>query len=336
MSVPRNLMIILGLAAAVSTLPDKAVAQTEAGIGLMALRYSLDPASPELNPPAPADQSGAHVFAGVCNGILDCDPPLPWVTPPMLGLVIPDNIDSFSPGAAVATTFPPPTGNRLAIHFSITPASVGANPVIMAEVAGNGAASDIFQIRYPNPALNQFADGVAPPWPFLGLQPASDVDGWAWVAPPGAAQAYFTLDAATAAAYAVTPADIFWVNMGGLFATRAALGLVAGDDIDALSVHQTGNPPVWEAGELIYFSLRPGSPSLAANGWSPADILAVFSGGVPFVWAPAGALGLLPTDDINALQIFDPPSVPSLSGIGVVLCALLLLAGAVVVMFRRF
>jgi len=337
MSVSRTFMITLVLIASASVAVNDARPQSGGG-GVFGLRHSLDPVSPELFPvpPAPADQSGAHVFGGICDGALDCLPPVPYLTPPMLGLVLADNIDSFSPGVAPATTFPPPAGNDLVVHFSVTLASAGANPVIMAEVGGNGAASDIFLLRYPGPVLAQFADGVAPPWPFLGLQPNSDVDGWAWVAPPGNPQAYFTLDAPTAAVYAVSPADVFWAGIGGLFATEAALGLVTGDNIDALSVHQIANAPVWEPGEVVYFSLRPGCPTLVANGWSPADILAVTFGGVPFVWAPAGALGLLPTDDVNALQIFDPPpAVPSLSGIGVALCAILLAALAVFTILRR-
>ncbi len=90
----------------------------------------------------------------------------------------------------------------------------------------------------------------------------------------------------------------------------AALGLISGgpgcappacDDLDALSV---------TPGLTMVLSIAPGSPSLIACGYSPADVL----GGVappiapcapPFL--PAAAIGLLPPDDVNALESFANP-----------------------------
>jgi len=48
------------------------------------------------------------------------------------------------------------------------------------------------------------------------------------------------------------------------------------------------------------FSLAPGSPTLGALGYSAADILAP-TPGVPIVSVPAATLGLLPTDNLDAL-----------------------------------
>jgi len=310
------------------------------GIAVIANRFSLDPASPEIGGAAPPGQSGAHAFAGACNGALVCIPPVPYFTPPMLGLVVADNVDSFSPGVAVATTFPPPVGAELVVHYSVTPASAGAIPLIIGEVAGDGASSDVFEARYPGPVFLQEVNGV-PPYPALGLMVPSDVDGWARVAPPANVQVYFTVDAPTAAAYAVSPADVFFPTIATIYATEAAMGLVPGDDIDALDVHVTGAPATWDPGELIYFSLRPGSPTLTANGWSPADILVVTPGAAPALWAPAAGLGLLATDDLNALQIFDPAALAAtapamdrgqLVGFGL----LLVVAGAWALRRRRF
>jgi hypothetical protein len=50
----------------------------------------------------------------------------------------------------------------------------------------------------------------------------------------------------------------------------------------------------------VFFSLAPGSPSLATLGASPADVL-VSIGGVPSIYAPAAALGLTASDDVDAL-----------------------------------
>ncbi len=61
------------------------------------------------------------------------------------------------------------------------------------------------------------------------------------------------------------------------------------------------------------FSLAPGSPTLAANGWSPADILFIDEdAGVVTRLFTAAELGLDPADDIDALNFFfngRPPPV---------------------------
>jgi hypothetical protein len=100
---------------------------------------------------------------------------------------------------------------------------------------------------------------------------------------------FFTIDPATAGGWAAPipapgggvafpgPSDILAWNpaVGGpvIWATAAALGLVPGDDVDALAVMRTaltalppGMPGGWNftpGGEVIVFSLAPGSPSLS-------------------------------------------------------------------------
>ncbi|MBI1886214.1 MAG: thrombospondin type 3 repeat-containing protein [Chloroflexi bacterium] len=95
-----------------------------------------------------------------------------------------------------------------------------------------------------------------------------------------------------------------------------SMGLIpgpGGDDLDALCWWDDGDlvPELPGLGDWYLFSLAPGSPSLAALGLSPADILypTLGLGGVggvaPLVGAPAAALGLLPTDNLDALICHD-------------------------------
>jgi hypothetical protein len=99
----------------------------------------------------------------------------------------------------------------------------------------------------------------------------------------------------------LTPADVLIANFNGpllgAWFTSASLGLVAGDVIDALAVD------INTIGSRAVYSLAPGSPTLALLGASPADILQTIWPGSPTVLVPATALGLLPTDDIDALDI---------------------------------
>jgi hypothetical protein len=109
----------------------------------------------------------------------------------------------------------------------------------------------------------------------------------------------------------------------------ASLGLISGgpgcappacDDLDALSVSPAG-------GGMATFSIAAGSPSVAVCGYSPADVL---GGVVPPIAAcappfrTAAQLGLLVTDDVDALEAFANPcpvtpgsaSDPDRDGIG--------------------
>lgn len=90
-----------------------------------------------------------------------------------------------------------------------------------------------------------------------------------------------------------------------LYAGASALGLVAGasgDDIDGLIVFDNGNNIYNPQQDQIIFSLTRNSPFLIANQLSPADVL-IRANGVTSRLAAAGQLGLLPTDNIDALEI---------------------------------
>jgi len=131
-------------------------------------------------------------------------------------------------------------------------------------------------------------------------------------------------------------ADDVLVSLGPQHIRRFAdgeldIGLLPGDAIDALAVSD-----ILEPGALDYigvdtalFSLAPGSPTLALYGLGPGDIfwtdfafsmynewnpgLSYYDGGNLF--ATAVELGLLETDNLNALDVFYTAPIPEPSGL---------------------
>lgn len=97
------------------------------------------------------------------------------------------------------------------------------------------------------------------------------------------------------------------------FATAAALGLQATDDIDGLIVGDSVDTALetgsWEEEDYVIFTLRPGSVSLASAGASPADVfIRHFEDAGPLspadILAHAEDLGLDP--DTDAIDGLDP------------------------------
>jgi len=139
---------------------------------------------------------------------------------------------------------------------------------------------------------------------------------------------YFSLDAASPSLGGLSPADILvsdaYPNHGSfrVYADHLSMGLLADDDIDALALltEHLGLPPG------AYFSLAPGSPSLAVWGASAADVFYSAFGGASVVAYPAVSLGLLFDDNVDALET--NAWVPEPSG-------LLLLMAAVAFARRR-
>jgi len=127
---------------------------------------------------------------------------------------------------------------------------------------------------------------------------------------------YFSLDPTSPSLGAAgSPADIFASFAGGVFWTYApfaALGLASTDDIDALCITDGGDERYFGDGDVIYFSLAKGSPTLVASGGalSAADILVKpFGAGAPVIYMPAAALGLNPAlDDLDALKCYQKPA----------------------------
>ena len=97
-----------------------------------------------------------------------------------------------------------------------------------------------------------------------------------------------------------------------LYAPHYELGLVQADDIDALIIFDDGQIGLYDDGDVVLFSLAPGSPSLttipgASQFAAAADIFVVGAGvpGGPRVFAPAAAFGLgSPSDNVDALDYF--------------------------------
>lgn len=114
---------------------------------------------------------------------------------------------------------------------------------------------------------------------------------------------YFSLDAVspslTAAGFLA--GDVLRTVDGApptVYASAAELGLTAADDLDALCLREDGDG-VYTAEDVLYLSLAPGSPTLAAIGAGPGDVLV--AGTLPAVAEGALSLGLIATDDVNAL-----------------------------------
>ena len=102
-----------------------------------------------------------------------------------------------------------------------------------------------------------------------------------------------------------TPDDILMAPPpGGAFGVYASgvidIGLLAGDDLDALCLYDIDSIGYLDPGkDLALFSLAPGSPSL---GGSPADIFYTDFTGTFSLSIPAALLGLLPLDNVDAMD----------------------------------
>ncbi|MCF7816784.1 MAG: PEP-CTERM sorting domain-containing protein [Kiritimatiellales bacterium] len=175
--------------------------------------------------------------------------------------------------------------------------------------------------------LDWDGDGVANPLlgPSLGLieQPplGDDVDGLEVHGLAG--NIYYSLSQASAVGIGFDGATLFlnpaapgYDAAPSPFAFAAQLGLLGGgaDDLDAVVVYDANG--LWDPGDQIFFSLTAGSATLAANGWSAADIL-VSQGGIVGLAVSAAQLGLNgATDNIDALDVIPEPSVILLLAIG--------------------
>lgn len=114
---------------------------------------------------------------------------------------------------------------------------------------------------------------------------------------------YFALDALSPslANAGFSAGDVLMSVNGGpatRFASASQLGLVSGDALDGMCLQESGDG-TFGLGDEIVFSLAPGSPSLATIGAGPADLLA--AGSPPVVLHRSTALGLVATDDVDAL-----------------------------------
>jgi hypothetical protein len=173
---------------------------------------------------------------------------------------------------------------------------------------------------------------------FLGLNvgggPAGDnLNSLTYRMPAVPGGFYYSLAAGGLGASPLLPADIALAGVAGPWAPAPALGLdlVGGpgsDDIDALLVRDLGILGIYEPGiDFVAFSLTPGSATLGALGYVPgtggADLF-VPAGALPALFMPAVAFGLLPTDNLDAIDVVPEPS-----------SALLLLGTTLPLLLRR-
>ncbi len=107
----------------------------------------------------------------------------------------------------------------------------------------------------------------------------------------------FDLDAPTLSS------NIFLNDLANVFADASAIGLDPADDLDALWLWDVGDRGVLDPGvDQALFSLAMGSPTLDQFDISQGDILFTDFTGEFRVWKTASQLGLLPTDNLNALS----------------------------------
>jgi hypothetical protein len=300
-------------------------------------QFSVDRTSPEVPTVSSADVllpgAGAPMVAVPATAL-----GMPAGAAPCTGLAGGQcEIDALSDGTdaivSVSASF------SVDLWYSVDRAATGAGGSAVATQATvppqNGAAGDLFRIEIQSgspgtPAL--FADATIStltPAPTVAGQ--SDLD--AALSPALTGPVYFSVDPATAAALGRSAADILLVTTPGsssVWANAAALGLMASDDIDALAVKDPGPSHAFGASDVVYISLAPGSPSLAAGtllagGAAPGDVIQVSPAPAKLV-VSAASLGLAATDNLNALLTIDNNGsmVPALGtwGLGALLLVL--------------
>ena len=308
--------VAIAVLVAVVVLPERSAAEPN---------FTLDPASPSLAaiPATPKDILNPFTGTPVWGG-----QPLPAVIltgAPGLGLPGAAVLDDFSygdeiPAAGLALGYSvnraavgfPVAGNALAAEAGAPEGAVGADLYTPAGPLLPGPCA--LPPGLPNALLtdgNGTTGAGAPLRLGLGLDelpaftPASqdNISGLE-LENYGGGAVYFTVDVATAGLMGITPGTVMAYFPPGpvpvVWAIPGMLGLGPFDDIDALTV---GNaPPLgggMGAGDYVFFSLKPGSPALAAlphcgffpGPSSPGD-----------VWFSVGA-GAFPAVDAEELGL---------------------------------
>lgn len=100
---------------------------------------------------------------------------------------------------------------------------------------------------------------------------------------------------------------IFFIRRQVSYAPIGMLGLFPPDEIDALAVIDNGIIGTLDPPDIVYVSLTPASPTAWAFG-GPATIMQVWPVVMPVYFS--AQLGLLPTDDIDAITFFGPGGFP--------------------------
>ena len=288
--------------------------------------FSVDAASPSWSDPADLLNPG----------------PLPHVPAGYLGVVGRD-LDALSQGMDIVTL------NDI-IYFSVDRSSIGMPGTAVYQQSTGSViaqqASDIY-VTVHTPPVNSYGHlsapqgdnaliideaGNEPMTAGLGLLPDNrdNVDAYSmeefdYYTRPGYTlprdgkqdvSVFYSLDPVGG----VGGADLWMspkldqIPSASLFMSSTTMGLAEGDDIDALALNAIpyifGEPnPVNRA----YYSLAPGSPSLAAWGASPADVFYTEFDGTSILAYSAASLGLLLGDNVDALETNALPEPVSLS-----------------------
>lgn len=205
-------------------------------------------------------------------------------------------------------------------NVTLLPAPMGSNTLDIDELA--------LGLQAPAHNYNALTDSVEDDIDALEATDAKEVDSDGDGIPEDADSAvYFSLNVSSTTVITgalATPDDIlvspppggapmtFGVYADGV----ADIGLLAGDDLDAVCVWDTPPRGSINTGDEILFSLRSGSPSLGAGAnpnmpgpgpFSAADVfrkpLSAAGGGLITMYATHTALGLLTSDELDALDI---------------------------------
>lgn len=206
-----------------------------------------------------------------------------------LGLVRGDDITGLHHGAIAALT----------LWFSVDRSSSGLADTAVRQ-QGNGQAADVYSSGDLAPAPAG-TNRLAIPNADLGLADDANIDAAFWFTWQPERDFFFTLapGSPSLAALHAHAADILIHRADGslgVWKTASELGLLDTDVIDAFQFADAPQPGQWE----MVFSLAPGSPTLAALGASPADILAASTQGL-LVRTPAWELGLAVTDNLDVI-----------------------------------
>ncbi|HEU4427779.1 MAG TPA: hypothetical protein VFT98_03410 [Myxococcota bacterium] len=262
--------------------------------------FSVDPTSPEV--------LGLRYGS---SDVIDQTGGGPIIFASNLGLGS-DELDGFSYGKDILRPVALPNF-YVSLQFSVSRATLGAGQVVTTQRNLNGAAGDKFNllILRNGRTIGPFLASDAPNHkltPGAGSAPGqSEIDGLSFPASSKPAIYYTVARGGVKAA-----SDIHYVadwtqgTAPVVFATAAQLGLVAGDNIDALAVKDGGTIGTLDSADVIYVSLDNTSPTRIARGGQD-DVLQVWP--APIAVAVAwNRLDIQNTtnEEIDAITGYDP------------------------------
>ncbi|MGB1108753.1 MAG: hypothetical protein ACPG4N_00260 [Gammaproteobacteria bacterium] len=223
-----------------------------------------------------------------------------------IGVLTSQNIVSASRGTDILN-------GATQLGFSVSTGTVGmVGTAVNDEVLAGGAAADLFVIEKSAGSPYKVLDALD-----IGLASGDNLDAIDVFDPIEpqltvfSTELYFTVDST---AGATSTGNIYLSDLAGnvtLFKSASTLGLTSGDVIDALVLDASN--------DLAMFSLAAGSSSL--GGSSAADIFMTDFSGSFWTEITHADLGLLSTDDVDALET---NAIPEPNGMTLLLGGLML------------